>query len=62
MRSAGILASEAISLNIIADSDISKEKNATGIFRLIEACAAIVRARAVFPTEGLAPMTMNSDF
>ncbi len=47
---------------MIAMLDISRVKKPTGIFCRIAMLAAIVRARAVLPTDGRAPMTMNSEF
>ncbi len=50
------------SLCMMAMADISREKKPTGIFWRIAMLAATVRAKAVLPTEGRAPMTMNSEF
>ena len=47
---------------ISAWSDISRVKKATGICLFTAMLAAMERAKAVLPTEGRAPMTMNSDF
>ncbi len=45
-----------------AISAISRVKKPIGTFPCMAIFAAIVRAKAVLPTEGLAPITINSDF
>src|SRR3990172_6389929 len=60
-RWASTLASDQNSLWAICSFEVSRLKIATGIFNSMATCCAILRAKDVFPMEGLEAMTTRSD-